>query len=117
MSRLNPFIVPPDVNADSYWYRNVYLNSRHWQWRRDIYMKRVGYYCEAMWNGRPCRSLGTQCHHLTYKNLFAEYDADLLLLCRRCHERMHKWPKAANDNGQLTFLFDALDQEKKSDTS
>ena len=108
--RKNEFKVPEPITPD--WYTTVYLNSRHWQWRRDGYMKLVGYYCEAWWNGVQCSNPGTQCHHLKYDNLYCEKDEDLLLLCRPCHQRMHKWPKAANDNGQLTMMFDALDQKK-----
>jgi 5-methylcytosine-specific restriction endonuclease McrA len=102
----------PNSPAWRNWYSRVYLQSEHWRWRRDLYMLSVGYYCEANWNGFRCRSPGTQVHHLIYDNLFAEKNADLQLLCDRCHKRAHKWPKAANDNGQLQFLFDTLDKKK-----
>ena len=111
MSTTNKFKVPPDVSASNRWYQRVYLTSKHWQWRRDLYMKTVGYYCEASWNGWRCRSPGTQCHHLSYDNLFCETNKDLMLLCDKCHQRMHKWPKAANDNGQLTMLFDTFEKK------
>jgi 5-methylcytosine-specific restriction endonuclease McrA len=107
----NKFLPPNPPTQD--WYNTVYLNSRHWQWRSDLYMKRVGYYCEAVWNGTRCRSLGTQCHHLNHANLYCEKNEDLMLLCRPCHQRMHKWPKAANDNQQFEFLFALLDDKKQ----
>jgi 5-methylcytosine-specific restriction endonuclease McrA len=111
MAKRNEFKVPDPITPD--WYTTVYLQSRHWQWRRDLYMKHVGYYCEAVWDGRRCQSLGTECHHLNSGNLYGEKNEDLLLLCRRCHERMHKWSKAANDNNQMEFLFALLDNKKQ----
>lgn len=114
MAKTNEFQVPTDVNETSDWYHEIYLTGAHWRWRKESYIKWAGFYCQGLVGrmGERCRNLGTQIHHLNYNNLYCERNDDLLLLCRRCHQRMHRWPKAANDNGQMTFLFDALDQKK-----
>lgn len=118
--KINPFTVPlpvDDADADwNDWYINVYLNSNFWRWRREAYIKWVGFHCEATWNNKKCTNPGTQIHHLTYKNLYNERNEDLMLLCRRCHERAHKWSKAANDNGQMALPFDRLNQKKTNST-
>lgn len=105
MPKPNPWKVPTPITAE--WYRRVYLTSNHWRWRKEMYTKFMGFYCE-----NQCGRLGTELHHLSYANLYCEANADLMLLCRPCHEKMHRWPKAANDNEQIEMLFEALDKKK-----
>jgi hypothetical protein len=102
----NLYKVPEPVTEK--WYRKVYLQSNFWRWRREQYMKRMGYKCEQ------CRRWAMECHHLSYDHLFCEPDYDLMALCSECHEDMHTWPLAANDNKQLELLFDVLDEKKSA---
>jgi 5-methylcytosine-specific restriction endonuclease McrA len=61
-----------------------YLASEEWaQIKLDLYQLR-GKKCEV------CDSKqNIQVHHLTYKNVFNEEPEDLILLCKKCHEKEH----------------------------
>lgn len=59
----------------------IYLQSPEWQQRRVGCFIRADHKCEGCEQGGPL-----QVHHLTYARIFAEPLADLMALCRRCHE-------------------------------
>ena len=62
----------------------TYLKSNEWlQIKLDLYELR-GKQCEVCESKR-----NVQVHHLTYKNVFNEEPEDLILLCRKCHEKEH----------------------------
>lgn len=67
------------------WYRRYYLNSRHWQRRAQRARRMAGYMCQR------CKREGVplDVHHRNYEHLFHERASDLVVLCRKCHERMH----------------------------
>lgn len=67
-----------------------YLASDHWR------------AFKASWVPRRTRNKRAVCefclsadrldlHHRTYKRLGAERPADLVLICERCHSRVHRW--------------------------
>ena len=87
------------------WYAKAYLRSMGWKQRSWAYKKHAGWICEVCFI-HPIAVV----HHLNYDNLGHEQPADLIALCIDCHEKMHKWPKPANDN-QLVL---ALDSKKAS---
>ena len=101
---------PPPISR-SEWYRTTYLRSYGWLNTRWHYMERVDWKCEG--NSGNCQRWARVVHHLSYDNLGDEPPGDLMALCFECHDRMHGWPKADNDNQPLLPLFEALDATRK----
>ena len=66
-------------------YQN-YLKSDHWQDFKTLVRK--------VHNGNHCgicgSSYGLDIHHLNYKRLGKERLSDVIVLCRNCHEKLHK---------------------------
>lgn len=61
-----------------------HLQSKRWANSRAQCLKRDGYKCAR------CNSTkALQAHHLTYERLGNERLADLITLCRTCHEQEH----------------------------
>lgn len=49
---------------------------------------------------RACKSeTGLQVHHLHYWNIYKEKEEDLLVLCYKCHDELHKMQKSFFNNG------------------
>jgi hypothetical protein len=69
-----------------------YLKTEHWQSRRKRSLILGEYKCRVC--GNEERPLDV--HHNTYERLGHENDADLVVLCRDCHQLFH-------DNGELRF--------------
>lgn len=65
-------------------YYQTYLKSPAWlQLRARIFRSR-GFSCEI------CQSKkNLQLHHVTYERLGYEKDEDVMILCRKCHEKAH----------------------------
>ena len=61
-----------------------YLKSDEWaQLKIDLFNYR-GKSCEKCGNKKRL-----EVHHLTYKNVFNEEPEDLIILCRKCHQKEH----------------------------
>jgi len=64
-----------------------YLQSEAWQNKRRKVLFR---------DGRQCQHCGSrdelEIHHLHYRNLGHEKLADLMTLCKTCHQQIHKKP-------------------------
>jgi 5-methylcytosine-specific restriction endonuclease McrA len=62
-----------------------YLRSPEWKARRMSKLKEARFRCQL------CNSSGPllECHHRTYQRCGNEQLSDLIVLCRRCHERFH----------------------------
>ena len=70
---------------------NEYLKTDGWQTRRLKALDRAGNRCQV------CNSTDRpEVHHRTYERLGHERAADLIVLCRHCHQLFH-------DNGQLAY--------------
>lgn len=68
-----------------------YLKTEYWQNRRARALLRGEHKC------RVCAATtGLEVHHNTYERLGHERDADLIVLCRNCHQLFH-------DNGELAY--------------
>ncbi len=68
-----------------------YLKTTGWQTRREAALKRAGHRCQV------CKSADRlEVHHNTYERLGHERAADLVVLCRSCHQTFH-------DNGELKY--------------
>ncbi len=62
-----------------------YLRTPEWQEKRRAALKRARYACQV------CNASGVEInvHHRTYERRGQEWAADLIALCRPCHERHH----------------------------
>lgn len=65
------------------WYKD-YLKTDHWRDARSRALKRAGYKCQLC----GCRG-NLQVHHNNYKNIWHEKDGDLIVLCWKCHKKIH----------------------------
>lgn len=85
-----------------------YLRSAHWQsWKKYLYGKYGA-----------CQKCGAKknldVHHLTYEHLGAEWEADLILVCRTCHynlyhaHRMKQPPKRMGIFRELIYLITGI---------
>jgi 5-methylcytosine-specific restriction endonuclease McrA len=85
----------------------THIRSVKWKQIAREMKDRVGWRCEKCnKKSRPDNALTI--HHLHYKTLGHERPEDVMVLCWSCHQFMHSWPIAANDNNQLD-LFAAND--------
>lgn len=74
----------------------AYLRSPHWQALRKRIIEERGACCEICW--RP--DVRLEVHHLNYRNLGAEQEADLGSLCRPCHAAVHeRWDEIREMGG------------------
>lgn len=62
-----------------------YLKSDAWKERRRRILARDGFKCVLCGSG-----INLNVHHLTYINKGHEEDDDLVTLCQKCHEKVHK---------------------------
>jgi hypothetical protein len=68
----------------------AYLKSDRWQRKRSEALVRAKYRCEKC--GAKC-SVGIEqlhVHHKTYRRLGNERASDLMVVCRGCHDKIHK---------------------------
>jgi len=77
----------------------AYYCLPHWQSARADRLSMDSFRCVC------CHSADLlQCHHLTYKRLFAERITDLLTLCSDCHRSVHKSCRLKFPSGvQVTY--------------
>lgn len=91
------------TNNNRQFYREEYLKSDHWKNLRYCKLQQVCY-CEM------CDNTSTlDVHHINYKNLYDVELEDLMVLCRKCHVKVHddvpnvsKWDKFNNVPELLT---------------
>ena len=62
-----------------------YLHTVHWRQRARRARQLAGQQCQRCGTS----SVPLQVHHLTYERRGREKDADLIVLCRHCHETEH----------------------------
>lgn len=61
-----------------------YLQTPEWRVKRHAAIKRANYKCQK------CRyQYWLEVHHLTYERRGHELPNDLMVLCRKCHEKEH----------------------------
>lgn len=66
-----------------------YLQSAHWRERRLVELERTGHRCEHC-----AATKELHVHHLTYEHKGNERPGELLVLCKPCHEHVHKRRKS-----------------------
>ena len=85
-----------DNSQDSY---RKYLNSKAWTETRKKLFERVGRQC-------ICGKIATQVHHKTYDNIGKEnLLTDLVVLCDKCHGRVHQSRNANNGNNTTGEVY------------
>jgi 5-methylcytosine-specific restriction endonuclease McrA len=80
-----PIITPEIAALRELRYRAEYLATPHWRAVRRRALARAGGFCQGCRERKPPLDV----HHLTYVRLGCEADADLMVLCRPCHEKEH----------------------------
>lgn len=68
-----------------------YLASEEWRQKRLKCFERDGYRCCICGSAKNLRA-----HHLTYERIGHEDADDLLTVCKKCHEKLHKGDTDAN---------------------
>ena len=80
LARLAQIVLPRRV-----FYRKFYLQSDHWKRTAAEARIRAGHKCER------CGAHGRlDCHHNSYDRLWRELPIDINVLCRACHNRLHR---------------------------
>ncbi len=73
-----------------FWYRRLYLRTTHWRYRAAQARIDADFTCQDCGTRRTRNHwLALDVHHWTYSRLWHENSCDLIVLCRRCHERRH----------------------------
>lgn len=67
-------------------YYDKYMASEDWKTKARTFYEMAGHECECC--GAAHVKIG--CHHMGYDALTKETFDDVLVLCDRCHERIHK---------------------------
>lgn len=69
------------------WYRDYYLQSKHWRSFKRRAKEHYGNKCARCFRHGSFVMLDV--HHLTYARLWSERLEDVQLLCRDCHKLEH----------------------------
>jgi len=73
-----------------FWYRRLYLRTTHWRYRASQARIAADFRCQDCGCRRTRnRFIVLDAHHMNYDNLWHEEARDLMVLCRRCHDRRH----------------------------
>lgn len=82
-----------------FWYRRIYLRSKHWRRLRAKVAQRAGYTCER----KGCIAYGDNLdvHHKTYERIGHERLDDLVYLCRPDHRWVESGHWIVLKSGQL----------------
>lgn len=86
-----------------------YLNSKHWRiLRKKIYDKYNGK-CKKCHKTFDSQHMNV--HHLTYKRIGKEKESDLVLLCEKCHSKIHDEKNKKKIVSEYTVLKNQLKSE------
>jgi 5-methylcytosine-specific restriction endonuclease McrA len=81
-----------------------YMNSSAWQAKRKQAIIRACGKCQLC-GWRPNKSAqGFNVHHNTYDHIGAEWESDLIVLCKECHDIFHKHRKHARRREKRTYF-------------
>lgn len=69
---------------------DAYLRSPIWKLKRNYILSQRGNMCESCGRHKRKGKVILQVHHLTYDRIGRELDSDLMLLCKQCHEEIHR---------------------------
>lgn len=65
-----------------------YLRSEEWQQRRLKVLEAAGFRCQTC--NAPAQKMMLDVHHRTYERVGKEESGDLVALCRKCHQVIHR---------------------------
>jgi len=87
-----PFLMPDDVGEDlppiNY---HLYIQSPAWTAKANQARESAGYRCQLCSRQYDVpEPKGLEVHHLRYLHLGSEPPEDLVVLCNRCHELIHR---------------------------
>lgn len=86
----------------------IYIQGERWKDRKRVYYASHGKKCAACFG-----TVDVDLHHMTYKRLGNEWDADLVPLCRDCHKNFHlMFPGKGRNMKKQTMKFIRLEQER-----
>lgn len=85
----------------------AYLKSSEWHRRRNAALRRAQWTCSRCPTQHPL-----EVHHLSYARLGRELDADLEVLCPRCHEGLHIDEHQQVRGVYVVVVSDVLKREK-----
>lgn len=74
-----------------------YLRSEEWKAKRSRVLHRARGVCEGCGEAKA-----TEVHHLSYRNVGAEFLFELVAVCEKCHERLHADEKEQEVESQET---------------
>lgn len=69
----------------------AYLSSEHWRAFKTAWLPRRTRQHEPVCEFCLAGHRRLDLHHTTYKNLGCETAKDMVLICDRCHGRVHRW--------------------------
>lgn len=74
-----------------FWYRRFYSFSQHWHRRAHQARRDAGFKCDGCGRRAPRPRYKTlDVHHKSYDRLWRERPGDLMVLCRSCHDQLHR---------------------------
>ena len=76
-----PYFERADISSE---YRE-YLDSVFWKAKRRKALEKAKFVCELCGSAK-----NLQVHHISYEHLGYEPLGDLLVVCKRCHEKLHQ---------------------------
>ncbi len=89
----------------------AYLQTPHWRAFRYTALQSYGYTCQLCRREYRHAQQFINVHHKNYDHLYREKFRDVLVLCVRCHETIHKarrkgisYTRAFLDRGERTAL-------------
>lgn len=72
------------------YYYNHYLKQEHWQKVKGDALKRANHMCQLCgMKYKRSNKNPLQVHHNNYKCLWEERDCDVMVICKRCHNKHH----------------------------
>lgn len=77
-----------------------YIKTQAWEEMRQKVFRRDGFQCVVC---KEAKNLNV--HHITYDNLGAEKESDLVTLCRDCHEKVHAGDTVENMIGTRQYAL------------
>ena len=77
-----------------------YIKTQAWEEMRQKVFRRDGFQCVVC---KEAKNLNV--HHITYDNLGAEKESDLVTLCRDCHEKVHAGDTVENMIGNRQYAL------------
>ncbi len=79
---------PPQIPSHKKQLYEQHIKSAKWRKIKQRRLAKDGYMCKN-WHWWPVKS-NLEVHHKSYRNLGNEKQWELITLCKRCHNKIHK---------------------------